>query len=431
MEQEHMGNSDTLDKLETAIKRLNLIEEEIIKAKEKLSNAYRMLTSKKSMLATSEELNIRQMEIISEFFFFYSSFPLPKKEEELNIRQMEFISVSENIAEKANIKKTDEKYEKKEEKKIIWQDPDLRPEEVLTMGRRRRTAENVSQLPEGPNRIIRTLAEQNPVQERFQYWYKFVCEHTIISDEHGEWFFSSEAGDFSRAALLEGSPPYIASSLFDNGLLMILYPGKDLKELEQFPDSIKNAAASYQTVVGNHNIFLRFISVIPEDDPHTGTRHLSQHFIKMGRASGRYTKPTFCSVREFPIAEVSDREWISKRRALDYVTMKSQIEVTIKGKQNIWLNDMTSRVCIVSNSGKATSAITSVRLKELWAHINNNDIDGTEKTKAKLCDLLQEKDDHECNYCHTAYNHDTETSRRIENVLDDVGLPNLDNAMET
>ena len=51
-------------------------------------------------------------------------------------------------------------------------------------------------------------------------------------------------------------------------------------------------------------------------------------------------------------------------------------------------------------------------------------------SRAKLCDLLEDKDDHECYTTHAAYNHGTDTSCRIE-VLDDMGLRNLDNTMET
>ena len=407
-----MENLKALDLLETVIDRLNfvdneinrmqLVKEELGKIQAEIVLAYKTLTVKKSSLATSEMLNIHKMEIIE----------------------------TAESSEKINITGNMEK-EKAAEKAVEWKDPDLRPHKAPTFRKRQLLLDNAAKLPEECFEKIRCLAKQSPVQESFNKWYKYVCDNTEITDEKGSWFFSSETGDFSRAALLEGCPPDIASALFENGLVMILYPSKDLREIEQFPDCIKKAAADYQQIVGNQNsIYLRFFSVIPEEDHETEKRHLSQHLVKMGRVSGRYTRPLTSFARPFDTDKVNSPDWISQRRAQDYSTLKTQLMSAINNKQ-IWLNDMTRRICIISRSGKETSAMTIAKLRILWNKINNIDIDGTEKTKAKLCDVLSKEEDHECYYCHAVHNHDADSNCPIEDILDDAGLQNLDDTKET
>ncbi|GLT53401.1 hypothetical protein SLA2020_266730 [Shorea laevis] len=179
-----------------------------------------------------------------------------------------------------------------------WEEPSFRPKTSLVKQKEKMAVEaNVKKLPMEAQEKILELSSQNPVQESFLKWSRFVTINSIIKDDIGEWFISDDGGNYSRAALLQGCPPEVASAIFENGLLQVIYPNKNLEELSQMPTIIKNAAASFIKGTGYGDIYIRFYSTIPEWDNKIGKQYPSHHIAWIGVRSESYGKPLITKER--------------------------------------------------------------------------------------------------------------------------------------
>jgi len=280
-----------------------------------------------------------------------------------------------------------------------WIDPSFRPKTSLLRNKEKKVVEeNIKQLPQEAQDKILTLANQNVFEEAFLKWSKFVTTNDIIKDHlDSEWFISDDGGNHSRAALLQGSPPDIASALFENGLVSVIYPEKDLSELRYMPDIIKSAARSFIRGTGYGEIYIRFYSTIPEWDKEVNIHYPSYHLAWIGVRSENYGKPLINQKREFS----SDKalSGLSKRRAKDFCLIKEVISGILENDKKIWLYGANERIIVISNSKKHTSEASKIKLREFISSITDNKIQATEVTHSYLCEFLSHKGNHACEYC--------------------------------
>lgn len=166
-----------------------------------------------------------------------------------------------------------------------------------------------------------------------------------------------------KVNVYQGANPEKVYALFCQGLIDSIYPGKDLRELSHFPQTMVKKIQIYLQkikVKEEKFLFLKLTSSIPDWDSE-GKTLLPYHLIKIGVTSQLPTMPEPYSAEPItPEETIEMRVYLLKKiqKELSYISKESEVKV----------NYCTNQIMVTSYFTKTISSTDNTRVKEWQDH---------------------------------------------------------------
>lgn len=208
-------------------------------------------------------------------------------------------------------------------------------------------------------------------EEEYRSFAKIVYE----LEENESYFISSGDHVYPRLIITKDADPFMVKMAADYGFLDLIYPGKDLKEIEKFDDIFRTEVSKFAQ---GRSIYIKFYSISPEVDGRI--YYPAEHIITIGYVGrdfqievGRNNKP---------LPKIN-RSWIKSRRILGMKVLYN-IAKNLYDKKFRCLCQYEGWT-LLTNNGKEKSTI----LKEYILKFDTHQISGSPTTIQESCRLRE------------------------------------------
>nr|QPK39542.1 ORF VI protein [Strawberry vein banding virus] len=230
-------------------------------------------------------------------------------------------------------------------------------------------------------------------KDHFVHNYLVAQSHDNC-EEHK--FFTVDSRTLSLYGFIEGADPEYVREAFHCGLISLIYPGENLKEISLLPKDLYRAIKNYRTRVcsaQSRPIYLRITSTFLEwenDDIIT-----PYHWIEVGLSNGKI--PWDKSYKKTATVEYLPEITALRPKRLKAVYNQC-IKVFADSKKK--LNYADEKIILISNYSELIKEAELITLSEYEARFTSGQLAITEKTARQWC--LEAPDPHLCSRCEAA-----------------------------
>ncbi|KAH8515740.1 hypothetical protein H0E87_004256 [Populus deltoides] len=232
--------------------------------------------------------------------------------------------------------------------------------------------------------------------ETFVHYYR-LAEVCNIS----EGYFISNQKDFRYYNMTEEADPKLVQTLFYCGLLNMVYPGTNLKEISLLPVGITTAVKHYRQKVlkePERKVYLSFKSSFlnweeTEDETDSLKNYPAYHFIKLGLFRRQDIHPC-TEVRSSLTSDLHTALAEFRAQTLGILLRKTR---TLYKDSKVRINYKSPHILLIIESLHTISEQDCLKLQEFECQFYGNDLKISISTKVKFCHYGSK--DHKCDYC--------------------------------
>lgn len=226
-------------------------------------------------------------------------------------------------------------------------------------------------------RVIKIRADEDdetpltPREEEYKAFAKLVYE----LQDNESYFISPGEHVYPRMIITNDGDPNMVKMAADYGFLDLIYPGKDLKEIEKFDDIFRGEVSKFAK---GRPIYLKFYSISPEIDGRI--YYPAEHIITIGYVGRNFQIEVGQNRKSLPNI---NRSWMRSRRVLG-------MKVLYNMAKNLY-DKKFQCLCqyegwtLMTNNGNDKSTI----LKEYIQKFDIHQIHGSPSTIQESCQLRE------------------------------------------
>lgn len=227
--------------------------------------------------------------------------------------------------------------------------------------------------------------------ERFEclYWRARMAGEEELLDEK---FFTKPGKKLNLFNFIKGADPEQVYEAFQNGLVRLIYPSQNLKEVRQFPKEIYRAIKKFRTKVlkNDKDIFLKVQSSIPIWGDEDEVICQPFHIIQIGISSGEKCTPSVPAPCH--LNKVDFRQFGLKK--LEEFLHKA---FSFTKDDKVFVNQIGINFLIFSQSLKQLSAQHEDKILSFQQIFASGRY--VQKHDKRVCPTVRKKTMHYCNVC--------------------------------